>query len=117
MALNNIHIKSKRGGSRPGAGRPVGTKNKISGQQILDEIEQHLGVPYAQQLVSNYVDTINSNDTNLRFQYDKLILGKVVADKAEIEVTESEDLVEAKRLAFAEAISQLAATTKSKETK
>ena len=115
--MNNIHIKSKRGGSRPGAGRPVGTKNKISGQQILDEIEQHLGIPYAQQLVNNYADTIRANDTNLRFQYDKLILGKVVADKAEIEVVESADMVETKRLAFAEAISQLAAATRSKETK
>lgn len=113
MERNNIQNKpakvkiSSRGGARPNAGRPTGSKNKISGQAILDEIEAHLGIPYAQQLVSNYVDTINSNDTNLRYQYDKLILGKVVADKAEIELTESDAMVENKRQAFAEAIARL----------
>lgn len=120
MDVKNNQIltqKKKVGGARPGAGRPAGSKNKISGQQILDEIEQHLGVPYAQQLVANYVDTINSNDTNLRFQYDKLILGKVVADKAEIELTESEDMIESKRQAFADAIAQLAQQPKNRETK
>lgn len=118
MELKNNQIitqKKKNGGARPGAGRPAGTKNKISGQAILDEIQAHLGVPFAQQLVSNYVDTINSNDTNLRYQYDKLILGKVVADKAEIELTESDAMVENKRQAFAEAIARLAEASKNAE--
>jgi hypothetical protein len=117
MALNNIHIKSNRGGARPGAGRPAGTKNKLSGQSILDEVEAHLGKPYAEQLVSNYVDAINANDTNLRFQYDKLFLSKVVADKADITITESEDAIEAKRVAFADAIQALAAKSQNNETK
>lgn len=118
MDVKNNQIltqKKKNGGARPGAGRPPGTKNKISGQAILDEIQAHLGVPFAQQLVSNYVDTINSNDTNLRYQYDKLILGKVVADKAEIELTESDAMVENKRQAFAEAIARLAEASKKAE--
>jgi hypothetical protein len=115
MELNNNHKPSKRGGARPGAGRPHGTKNKISGQSILEEIEQHLGIPYAQQLVNNYADTIRSNDTNLRFQYDKLILGKVVADKADITITESEELIAQRRAAFADAIIAISNRTAASE--
>lgn len=107
MELNNIQKKTIRGGARPGAGRPVGTKNKISGQSILDEVEKKLGKPYAEQLVENYMETLSSDDTNLRFQYDKLILSKVVADKAEIEIVDSQELIENKKRMFAEALAAM----------
>jgi hypothetical protein len=114
MEMKNIQKKSNRGGARTGAGRPSGSLNKLSGQAILDEVEKHLGKPYAEQLISNYVDTLNSGDTNLRFQYDKLFLSKVVADKAEVEIVDSEDAIAAKKAAFAEALTALTTITQTK---
>jgi len=105
---NKDRIKiSSRGGARPGAGRPKGTGNKLSGQMILDQIETSLGVSYAEQLVNNYMTCLNEQDKNMIHQYDKLFLSKVVADKVEMEVTGLEDALETKKLAFAEALKEL----------
>ena len=95
---------SSRGGARPGAGRPKGLSNKLSGQAILDQIEMTLGIPYAEQLVNNYMNCILEQDKNMIHQYDKLFLSKVVADKVDIDVTIAEDAIEAKRRAFEEAL-------------
>jgi hypothetical protein len=76
--------KPKMGGARPGAGRPKGSLNKISGGDILDSLENVLGIPYAEQLALNYRDALYSGDVNLKEKYDRLILSKVVADKVDI---------------------------------
>ena len=70
-----------RGGIREGAGRPKGSTNKISAQGILEALEHHLGVPYVDQLAMNYLDALQQGDRNIRAAYDRLFLGKVVADK------------------------------------
>lgn len=105
----------KLGGARPGAGRKPGSTNKLSGQAILESIEKTVGIPYADQLAANYLDTIINNDTALRHQYDKLFLSKVVADKVEVDLTSTEDLVAVKAQAFADALAaiQTHQTTKS----
>lgn len=104
---------SSRGGARPNSGRPAGSTNKISAQAILDSLEHHLGVPYADQLARNYLDALAHHDRNLRASYDRLFLSKVVADKIDIDVTESIDAIAAKSQLFAAAIAQI--TTKTQE--
>jgi len=96
--------KSKRGGFKEGAGRPVGTKNKLSAQSILDSLEQGLGKSFSEQLTDNYIQAIATGNRDLRLQYDKLFLSKVVADKVDVSVTNSEDVIAAKQQAFAEAL-------------
>lgn len=109
--MNDIQ-KNQHGGARPGAGRKPGTTNKISAQAIIDSLEHHLGVPYADQLAMNYLDALAQNDRTLRASYDRLFLGKIVADKVEIGVDESLDALAAKQAIFAEAIAQLAGINK-----
>ena len=76
--------KSRRGGSRPGSGRPVGTANKISAKEILASIEQHTGEKFEDLLAQGYMESIEKNDHQLRLKYETLFLNKVVADKVDI---------------------------------
>ena len=115
--MNNIQNdqtepKTGRGGARPGAGRPHGSTNKISAQAIIDSLETHLGIPYEDQLALNYIDALQQNDRTLRASYDRLFLGKIVADKLDVNVTESADALASKQAAFAEAIAQIAGIRK-----
>lgn len=98
---------SGKGGARPGAGRKPGTTNKISAQAIIDSLENYLGHSYSDQLALNYLDALAHHDRNIRASYDRLFLGKIVADKVAVDVNESEDALEAKKAAFAEAIAQI----------
>ena len=104
--------KSGWGGARAGAGRPKGSGNKVRIEDLLDEIENATGVTYAEQLASNYASAINREDWTKVGEYDRAFLNKIVADKTEIEVVESEDAVLAKQQAFAEALTALVAVNK-----
>lgn len=108
MKNNQKVQKPGRGGARPGSGRKPGTTNKISAQAIIDSLEHHLGVSYADQLALNYLDALAHHDRTLRASYDRLFLGKIVADKIEVDTNETADSIAAKRQAFAEAIAQIA---------
>lgn len=103
----NEPTKPQHGGARPGAGRKPGSTNKISAQAIIDSLETHLGIPYEDQLALNYLDALQQNDRTLRASYDRLFLGKIVADKVDVTVTESADALATKQAAFAEAIAQI----------
>jgi hypothetical protein len=98
---------SNRGGARPGAGRPLGSGNKIRLEDLLKEIETQAGMSYAERLATNYMGAINRSDWSKVENYDRAFLNKVVADKVEVETLESEDAVQAKAEAFAEAIAAL----------
>ena len=105
-------VKSpSRGGARAGAGRPKGSTNKITMDNLLASLDTRLGQSYAEQIASNYVAAIQREDWSGVRDYDRVLLGKIVADKLEVETTESEDAVEAKRQAFLEAIQDLAGKT------
>lgn len=101
---NQEPTPGRHGGARPGAGRKPGTTNKISAQAIIDSLEHHLGVPYADQLAVNYLDALSQNDRTLRASYDRLFLSKIVADKVDVGVDLSEDAIQAKSEAFAAAL-------------
>ncbi|HET8687337.1 MAG TPA: hypothetical protein VFM18_11835 [Methanosarcina sp.] len=101
-------MAGKNGGARPGAGRPKGSTNKIKIEDIMQCLELEAGMTYPEQLAYNYVEAINRKDWNSVRDYDKAFMNKLVADKQEIEVIEPEDVVEAKKKAFAEAIAEIA---------
>jgi len=99
---------SSRGGARPNSGRPKGSTNKITMDNLLNSLDARLGMSYADQIASNYAGALNREDWGNVKDYDRLFVGKLVADKLEVESIENEDVVEAKKLAFAEAIAKLA---------
>ena len=110
MEQNNKRYAVKapsRGGARQGAGRPKGSTNKITMDNLLENLDRHLGVSYAEQIAKNYVAAVDRGDWSGVRDYDRVLLGKVVADKLEVETTDSQEAVEAKAEAFAEALKSL----------
>jgi len=79
-----VEIISGHGGARPGAGRKLGSTQKLSGKDILEALENTLGIPYPVQLALNYQQALFGDDAHLKAKYDHLILNKVVADKVDI---------------------------------
>lgn len=96
-----------RGGARPGAGRPKGSTALITAKTLIEAIEAESGKPFEQMLAEGYVDAVTNNDNKMRLEYERMILGKVVGDKQQIETVESEDATIAKAAAFAEALKNL----------
>lgn len=72
---------SERGGARPGAGRPKGTSNRITGASILRAIELKTGDTFENLLAQGYLESIENRDRQTRMQYEKLFLSKVVSDR------------------------------------
>jgi hypothetical protein len=107
-------IISSRGGARKGAGRPKGSGHKIRLEDLMTDIETELGMPFSQRLAMNYSLAIHRDDWNQVNIYDRALLNKLVADKAEVEVTSSEDTVAQRQRAFAEAIAKIAINSDSK---
>lgn len=100
--------KGKMGGARPGAGRPKGGKNHITIEGLLQQVyTQSKGQDYEEILVKDFLEARDSHDKQLLLKYHNLILNKVMNSLAKIEVTESADAVESKKLAFAEALAKL----------
>jgi hypothetical protein len=91
-----------------GGGRPKGSTNKISGKQLLEEAERVIGKPFITSLMEGYRDTIVEGDRKHRVVYERLLVDKVASNLFDVEVTDSEDTIQAKQRAFAEAIAQIA---------
>jgi len=98
---------STRGGARKGGGRPKGSTTKIKIEDLMEKIELQSGQTYAELLASNYVNAIHRNDWNGVRDYDKAFMNKMIAEKVEVDVNQSEDAMAAKQAAFAEAIAQI----------
>lgn len=103
----NIVMKKTHGGARPGAGRPKGSGNKVRLEDLMQDVELAANMPYTKRLAINYVNAINREDWARVENYDRAFLNKLVADKAELEVTDSEDAVAAKAQAFQDAMAKL----------
>jgi hypothetical protein len=96
------------GGKREGAGRKSGTKNMISVTGLMDAVaDKSGGKTYNDLLVQDFLEARNRNDTQLMLKYHQLILQKVLVNVSKIEITEDQNAVEAKRIAFAEALAKL----------
>jgi hypothetical protein len=99
---------SSRGGARPGCGRKKGSKNYVSVEDLLSSLEARSGGQrYEELLVEDFISARQEGDKNIVLKYHNLILNKVMNTLAKIEVTDSQDAIEAKQLAFAEALSKL----------
>ncbi len=98
---------SSRGGARAGAGRPKGTRNKVTVQDLLLAIETQTGSGYEELLVRDFMTARQGNDNHLVHKYHNLISGKILSTLATVEVTDSEDAILAKQVAFAAAIAQI----------
>jgi hypothetical protein len=73
------------GGARPGAGRKPGSVQKLSGQRILEALEQaNNGIPYEVVLANDFLQARYGDDRHLVAKYHQLILNKVIADKVDI---------------------------------
>ena len=94
---------SRRGGARAGAGRPRGSTDKITIAGLLEAVDTTAGRPYVQVLAEDFVRA-RGTDPHLAQKYHNLILNKVAATLAVVEVTETDDAVARKAEAFAEAL-------------
>jgi len=100
-------LKAK-GGARKGAGRPKGSTEQVTIGGLLAALqEQSNGKNYEDILVEDFLKARTAGDTQLTVKYHNLILNKVMNSLAKIEVTEPQDAIEAKQLAFAEALAKL----------
>jgi hypothetical protein len=100
--------KKAHGGARTGAGRKKDGRNQLSVGGLLETLEVRSGgKPYEELLVTDFLQARHNNDSQLVIKYHNLILNKVMTNMAKIEVTDSTEAVEAKKLAFAEALSKL----------
>ena len=100
--------KSSRGGARTGAGRPKGSGNKVTAQDLLDAAQQVVGKPFVISLMEGYAQSIDENNNKIRVIYERMVLDKIVADRQQVEVVDNDDALESRRLAFAEALAQIA---------
>lgn len=98
---------SSRGGARPGAGRPRGSVDKVTINSLLTAIDTASGRPYVELLAADFAQA-RATDLHLAQKYHHLILNKVSASLAAVEVTSTADEVEQKKAAFAEAIATIA---------
>mgnify|MGYP003344202847 CR=1 FL=1 len=97
-----------RGGARPGAGRKKGQSPRYTLEDLMGQVETQVGMTFAERVAINYAQAISRGDHAGVRDYDKILLGKLVADKQEVATVESEDATVAKAAAFAEALTSLA---------
>lgn len=73
-----------RGGKRPGSGRKKGAIQKLSGSEILKQIQRTTGKRFEQLLAEHYKRAYEQQDWLAVRDYEKTILAKVVADKVDM---------------------------------
>ena len=83
-------------------------------ESLIASLDAKLGRSYADQVAENYVQAIDRDDWSGVRDYDRFLLGKVVADKVEVETKEGEDAITAKTEAFTEALKALASLNEKK---
>ena len=102
-----------RGGPRPGGGRPKGSTERITIEGLLKSLKtQSKGQNYEELLVSDFLKARDANDTTLILKYHNLILNKVMSTLTQVEITDTQDVIEQKQLAFAEALAKLTGVQK-----
>jgi hypothetical protein len=92
---NKTKQKGTKGRTNNPNGRPKGSSNKISGATILESVEKYAGEKFEDLLAQGYVESIQQRDKATRLQYEKMFLGKVVADKTALDVTSNGETLKA----------------------
>jgi hypothetical protein len=99
---------SSRGGARAGAGRPKGSRERVTVQSLLETLDQKTGgLSYEDLLIEDFLQARLGNDNQLTLKYHTLIANKLISSLATVEVTDSQDAITAKQIAFAQAIAQI----------
>lgn len=99
---------TKQGGARPGSGRPKGSTDKLTIEGLLQSVkDKSKGRGYEELLVEDFLQSRDRGDSHLTIKYHNLILNKVMGTLNKIEVTDSQDQLEMKQQAFAEALSKI----------
>lgn len=102
-----------KGGYRPNAGRPKGSKDNVTIKHLLENIyKQTSGKDYEELLIEDFLQARNQGDKQTVIKYHNLILSKVMNTLTKIEVNEPADAIAAKQLAFAEALAKLTGVKK-----
>ena len=68
-------------------GRPRGSTNKITVTSLLDAIERTTGESFEEALVRDWA--IAQDNRELRYKYNQLLFGKVMADRHHVEIDET----------------------------
>ena len=107
--LNQKQTKTEnRGGARPGAGRPKGSRDKVSVSSLLEALDaKSHGQSYEEILIEDFLKARLSDDNQAVIKYHNLILNKVMATLNHVEVTDTSEAVAAKQAAFTEALRAL----------
>ena len=107
--------KNSHGGARANAGRPKGTADRVTIAGLLEAVQKKAnGKSYAEILAEDFQAARTTGDTHLTVKYHNLILNKVAASLANIEVTDSADTVANKEAAFLKAIELIQTASKLK---
>lgn len=105
--MDNIKVKSKLGGARPGAGRPPGRKSSITIDGLLEQVQLQFGKPYDQVLIEDFKKAASNNDHNLTMKYHNILVNKLMHNMTKVEISEDIDQVDLKRMAFSDALKTL----------
>jgi hypothetical protein len=103
-----IKKKDGRGGARANSGRKKGSTEQISVVQLLATLRaKSNGKGYDDMLVEDFLKARTMGDNNITIKYHNLILNKVMSTLNRVEVTDTQESIEAKQQAFAEAFANL----------
>ena len=103
---------STRGGARKGAGRPKGSRDRVTVQSLLEALDTKTkGVSYEELLIDDFLAARQGNDNQLTLKYHTLISNKLISTLATVEVNSGADELAAKQAAFAQAIAAITNTT------
>ena len=75
------------GGKRPNSGRKKGAIQKLSGSELLKQIQRTTGKKFEVLLAEHYKRAYEEQDWQAVRDYEKTILAKVIADKVDIDHT------------------------------
>ena len=99
---------SSRGGARAGAGRPRGSRDRVTVQSLLETLTVKTGgLTYEELLIDDFLNARLSDDKVMIHKYHTLISNKLISTLATIEVSDSDDTLQRRQAAFAEAIAQI----------
>lgn len=108
--------KSSRGGARANAGRPKGSRDSVTIAGLLTALETiSPDQTYEEILIEDFLTARENSDKTLTLKYHNLILNKIMATRMHVEVDDSQDALEARRLAFAEALAAMTMQHKNTE--
>lgn len=100
--------RKNTGGARPGAGRKKGGSNQVTISGLLASLEAKTnGRTYEEILMEDFLAARDVHDTQLVVKYHNLILNKLMTHVSKIEITDSQDSINAKQVAFANALAEL----------